>query len=144
MEKVARIHAETAEDKLTQIIFCDLGVPHKSLAETEVEGEDADDAKDKKSMAEQESLEEECDFCVYDDIRDKLTVKGVLADEIEYIYDAKTKKQKSELFDKVHSAEVRVLFGTASRALYEHYKTPVLRCFHTPNLISMSPLLCEM
>lgn len=50
VENVARIHSETAEDKLTQIIFCDLGVPHRSSAETEVEGEDADDAKDKKSM----------------------------------------------------------------------------------------------
>ncbi len=66
MENVARIHAETAEDKLTQIIFCDLEVPHRSSAETEVEGEDADDAKDKKSIAEVESLEEECDFCVYE------------------------------------------------------------------------------
>ena len=69
VENVARIHAETAEDRLTQIIFCDLGVPHKA-AEAAVEGEDADDAKDKKSIAEVESLEEECDFCVYDDIRD--------------------------------------------------------------------------
>lgn len=66
VENVTRIHAETAEDKLTQIIFCDLGVPHKSSAEAEVEGEDADDAKDKKSIAEVESLEEECEFCVYE------------------------------------------------------------------------------
>ena len=66
VENVARIHAETAEDKLTQIIFCDLGVPHKSSGETTVEGEDADDANDKKSIAEVESLEEECDFCVYE------------------------------------------------------------------------------
>ena len=51
VENVARIHAETAEDRLTQIIFCDLGVPHK-VAEAAVEGEDADDAKDKKSIAE--------------------------------------------------------------------------------------------
>ena len=65
VENVARIHAETAEDRLTQIIFCDLGVPHKA-AEAAVEGEDADDAKDKKSIAEVESLEEECDFCVYE------------------------------------------------------------------------------
>ena len=55
VENVARIHAETAEDRLTQIIFCDLGVPHKA-AEAAVEGEDADDAKDKKSIAEVESL----------------------------------------------------------------------------------------
>ena len=66
VENVARIHVETAEDRLTQIIFCDLGVPHKATGESEVEGEDADDAKDKKSIAEVESLEEECDFCVYE------------------------------------------------------------------------------
>ena len=103
VENVARIHAETAEDRLTQIIFCDLGVPHKSSAETAVDGEDADDAKDKKSIAEVESLEEECDFCVYDDIRDKLIAKGVPAEEIAYIHDAKTEKQKAELFDNINS-----------------------------------------
>lgn len=115
VENVARIHAETAEDKLTQIIFCDLGVPHKSTAETEVEGEDTDDAKDKKSMAEQESLEEECDFCVYDDIRDKLIAKGVPAAEIAYIHDAKTEQQKSDLFDKVRNGEIRVLLGSTAK-----------------------------
>lgn len=115
VENVARIHAETAEDKLTQIIFCDLGVPHKSSAEAAVEGEDADDAKDKKSMSEVESLEEECEFCVYDDIRDKLIAKGVPAEEIAYIHDAKTEKQKSELFDKVRSGEVRVLLGSTAK-----------------------------
>ena len=66
VDNVARIYSETAEDKLTQIIFCDLGVPHKTAAEETVDGEDADDAKDKKSMAEVESLEEKCDFCVYE------------------------------------------------------------------------------
>ena len=121
VENVARIHAETAEDKLTQIIFCDLGVPHKSSAETEVEGDDADDAKDKKSMAEIESLEEECDFCVYDDIRSKLIERGIPASEIAYIHDAKTEKQKSELFDRVRSGEVRVLLGSTTVSTYEQY-----------------------
>ena len=102
VENVARIHAETAEDRLTQIIFCDLGVPHKA-AEATVEGEDADDAKDKKSIAEVESLEEECDFCVYDDIRDKLIAKGIPAEEIAYIHDAKTEQQKADLFDNINS-----------------------------------------
>lgn len=115
VENVARIHAETAEDKLTQIIFCDLGVPHKSSGETTVEGEDADDAKDKKSIAEVESLEEECDFCVYDDIRDKLIAKGIPAEEIAYIHDAKTEKQKSDLFDKVRNGEIRVLLGSTAK-----------------------------
>ena len=114
VENVVRIHAETAEDRLTQIIFCDLGVPHKA-AEAAVEGEDADDAKDKKSIAEVESLEEECDFCVYDDIRDKLIAKGIPAEEIAYIHDAKTEQQKADLFDKVRSGEIRVLLGSTAK-----------------------------
>lgn len=114
VENVARIHAETAEDRLTQIIFCDLGVPHKA-ADAVVEGEDADDAKDKKSIAEVESLEEECDFCVYDDIRDKLIARGIPAEEIAYIHDAKTEQQKADLFDKVRSGEIRVLLGSTAK-----------------------------
>ncbi|MCM1508842.1 MAG: helicase C-terminal domain-containing protein [Ruminococcus flavefaciens] len=113
VENVARIHAETAEDKLTQIIFCDLGVPHKNSAEAE--NDDPEQDYDSKSAAERESLEEECDFCVYDDIRDKLIAKGIPASEIAYIHDAKTEKQKSELFDKVRSGEVRVLLGSTAK-----------------------------
>ena len=95
VENVARIHSETAEKKLTQIIFCDLGVPHKSSAANE---ETEDD--DSKSSAERESLEEECDFCVYSDIRKKLVDKGIPENEIAFIHDYKTEKQKSELFEK--------------------------------------------
>lgn len=110
VENVFRIHQETAEDKLTQIIFCDLGVPHKQSG---TEKEKIDD--DEKSVSEKESFEEECDFCVYDDIKKKLISKGVPENEIAYIHDAKTEKQKSELFDKVRSGEVRVLLGSTSK-----------------------------
>ena len=113
VENVARIHHDTAEDKLTQIIFCDLGVPHKSNAKTAEPDKDGDD--DSKSSAERDSLEEECDFCVYDDIRSKLIERGIPASEIAYIHDAKTEKQKSELFDKVRSGEVRVLLGSTAK-----------------------------
>ena len=112
VENVARIHAETAEDKLTQIIFCDLGVPHKTAGDAAIEGDDNDD---NKSAAERESLEEECDFCVYTDIRDKLIAKGIPAEEIAFIHDAKSEKQKAELFDKVRSGEVRILLGSTAK-----------------------------
>lgn len=115
VENVSRIHAETADEKLTQIIFCDLGVPHKSPAEETAETEESDDANDKKSMAEIDSLEEECDFCVYDDIRDKLIACGIPASEIAFIHDAKNEKQKSELFDKVRSGEIRILLGSTAK-----------------------------
>ena len=110
VENVARIHADTAEKKLTQIIFCDLGVPHKTTSDTE-----KTDGDEEKSSAERDSLEEECDFCVYDDIRKKLIDKGIPENEIAYIHSAKSEKQKSELFDKVRNGEVRILLGSTSK-----------------------------
>lgn len=109
VENVYRIYEETAPDKLTQIIFCDLGVPSSSNSgKKEISG-------DEKSTAERESLEEECDFCVYDDIRKKLIEKGVKPDEIAYIHSAKNEKDKEALFSKVRSGEVRVLLGSTSK-----------------------------
>ena len=110
VENVARIHAETAQDRLTQIIFCDLGVPHKTGNTTE-----AEKSEDSKSSSERDSLEEECDFCVYDDIKKKLIAKGIPESEIAYIHNAKTEKQKTELFDKVRNGEVRVLLGSTAK-----------------------------
>ena len=115
VENVARIHAETAEDKLTQIIFCDLGVPHKNADEVKYDEDGEVIFDDSKSAAEREALEEECDFCVYDDIKAKLVAKGIPADEIAYIHDAKSEKQKSELFEKVRSGEVRILLGSTAK-----------------------------
>ena len=63
VENVIRIHKDTEDDRLTQIFFCDLGVPHKNTSADK--SEDNSDP-DEKSSAERESLEEECDFCVYE------------------------------------------------------------------------------
>ena len=77
---------------------------------------------------------------VSDDIRDKLIARGIPAEEIAYIHDAKTEQQKADLFDKVRSGEIRVLLGSASRALYDFLKTPILRHIQMPNLIPISSL----
>ena len=108
VNNVFDIYDKTSEKKLTQIIFCDLGVPGKNSS-----ADSKDD--DIKSAAELDSLEESGKFCVYDDIRDKLIAKGVPADEIAYIHSAKTETQKSELFAKVRSGEVRILLGSTSK-----------------------------
>lgn len=108
VNNVFDIYDKTSEKKLTQIIFCDLGVPGKNSS---VDSKD----DDIKSVAELDSLEERGKFCVYDDIRDKLIAKGVPADEIAYIHSAKTETQKSELFAKVRSGEVRILLGSTSK-----------------------------
>lgn len=110
VRNVTQIYHDTAEEKLTQIIFCDLGVPKKNSQSTD-KGENADE----KSASERESLEEECDFCVYDDIRDKLIANGVKPEEIAYVHDAKTEQRKADLFDRVNKREVRVLLGSTSK-----------------------------
>lgn len=112
VENVFRIYQDTSADKLTQIVFCDLGVPHNDTP-VNVKGQENDD--DNKSVSELESLEEECDFCVYNDIRDKLIAKGIPENEIAYIHSAKTEAQKSELFDKVKKGEIRLLIGSTSK-----------------------------
>ena len=109
VRNVYQIYEDTKENKSTQIIFCDLGVPKKN-------SQNVDDKNvDEKSAAERESLEESGDFCVYDDIRDKLIEKGVKPEEIAYIHDAKTEQQKTDLFDKVNKGEVRVLLGSTAK-----------------------------
>ena len=81
VNNVFDIYEKTSDKKLTQIVFCDLGVPSKNSS---ADGNKDDDTK---SVAELDSLEESGKFCVYDDIRDKLIAKGVSADEIAYIQD---------------------------------------------------------
>lgn len=110
VRNVTQIYHDTAEEKLTQIIFCDLGVPKKNS-----QSSDKGEITDEKSASERESLEEECDFCVYDDIRDKLIQNGIKPEEIAYVHDAKTEQQKADLFDRVNKGEVRVLLGSTGK-----------------------------
>ena len=83
MENIYRIWEETADKRLTQLAFCDFSTPNK-------------DGR----------------FNVYDDIRDKLVAKGVPKNEIAFIHDYNTETQKKDLFAKVRSGKVRVLFGS--------------------------------
>lgn len=122
VDNVFRIWSETAEKRSTQLIFCDLGVPHKKqqqkadAPETEMTDQEmTQDADDDVSIAELFSLEEELPFCVYDDIKDKLVARGVPAEEIAFIHEAKTETQKSALFEKVRNGDVRVLIGSTPK-----------------------------
>lgn len=109
VSNVLKIYNETSEQKLTQIIFCDLGVPKPKTKD----GENLQDSE--QSMAEMDSLEDCGRFCIYDDIKSKLMVQGVPENEIAFIHSAKTGQQKSELFAKVRSGEVRVLIGSTAK-----------------------------
>jgi hypothetical protein len=83
MENIFRIWEETAEKRLTQLCFCDFSTPNT-------------DGR----------------FNVYDDIKAKLIARGIPENEIAFIHDANTEIQKKELFAKVRSGNVRVLFGS--------------------------------
>ncbi|MGN1113053.1 MAG: LPD25 domain-containing protein, partial [Acutalibacteraceae bacterium] len=107
---VLDIYNETAPSKLTQLIFCDLGVPKKDNSLS-----DSDSADDTLSVSEMDSLEESGAFSVYQDIKDKLIASGVPEKEIAFIHDAHTEAQKAELFYKVRNGDVRILLGSTAK-----------------------------
>ncbi len=92
INNVYDIWRETTENRLTQIIFCDLSTPG---------------GKDKNGQIKP--------FCVYDDIKSKLIKKGIPESEIAFIHDCKTDEQKLALFTKVQDGDVRVLLGSTSK-----------------------------
>ena len=86
VNNVLRVWNDTKEQKLTQLIFCDMSTP---------KGDGS--------------------FNVYDDIRSKLLNAGVPEQEIEFIHNADTENKKAELFSKVRSGQVRVLLGSTAK-----------------------------
>jgi len=110
---------KTADEKLTQLIFCDLSVPNKSSNIVMKENEDGVYEVDKEQSAEQteetpeEIAEDENIFTdVYNDIKKKLIEMGVPEEEIAFIHDATTETKKEELFAKVRTGEIRILLGS--------------------------------
>lgn len=85
VDHVLRIWQDTAAEKLTQLLFCDLSTP---------KGEG---------------------FHVYQDIKAKLIQGGIPEQEIAFIHDADSEAQKVALFSKVRSGSVRVLLGSTAK-----------------------------
>ena len=86
VQNVLKIWEEGKDQKLTQLLFCDLSTPKN-----------------------------DGNFNVYDDIRKKLVVAGVPENEIEFIHNADTEAKKAALFSKVRSGDVRVLLGSTAK-----------------------------
>ena len=86
VQNVLKIWEEGKNQKLTQLLFCDLSTPKN-----------------------------DGNFNVYDDIRKKLVVAGVPENEIEFIHNADTEAKKAALFSKVRSGDVRVLLGSTAK-----------------------------
>ena len=86
VDNVYRIWTENADTRATQLVFCDLSTPKNDGT-----------------------------FNVYDDIRAKLTDRGIPAEQIRFVHEATTDAQKKEMFAKVRSGEVRVLLGSTPK-----------------------------
>ena len=86
VQNVLKIWEDGKDQKLTQLLFCDLSTPKN-----------------------------DGNFNVYDDIRKKLIAAGVPENEIEFIHNADTEAKKAALFSKVRSGDVRVLLGSTAK-----------------------------
>lgn len=86
VENIYRVWLENKEEKLTQLVFCDLSTPKTDGT-----------------------------FNVYADIKNKLIAKGVPEEEIEFIHNAKTNPQKLKLFEDMRNGTKRILIGSTSK-----------------------------
>ena len=115
-------------DRGTQLVFIDLSTPKGARADEAAQlrdliqrAESNDPAVSEPAQAELDKISpDEIDalnsaFSVYDDLKQKLVERGIPADEIAFIHDAKTDLQKTDLFAKVRSGRVRVLFGSTAK-----------------------------
>ena len=86
VENIYRVWLENKEDKLTQLVFCDLSTPKNDGT-----------------------------FNIYDDIKNKLIQRGIPEEEIEFIHNAKTNPQKLKLFEDMRNGTKRILIGSTSK-----------------------------
>ena len=54
-------------------------------------------------------------FNIYEDLKEKLINKGIPEEEIAFIHNANSEKQKDELFAKVRTGDVRILLGSTQK-----------------------------
>lgn len=92
-----------------QLVFCDLGVPTKPKASNK----NTESENDEDNNPNVELYDEKVQ--VYNDMKNMLIAKGVPANEIAFIHDAKDDTQREELYDKVRSGKVRVLIGSSKK-----------------------------
>lgn len=86
VDNAFKVWEESALDRGTQLIFCDLSTPK------------ADGT-----------------FNVYDDVREKLVARGVPREEVAFIHEYNTETKKADLFAKVRAGQVRILMGSTPK-----------------------------
>ncbi|MBQ2241510.1 MAG: DEAD/DEAH box helicase family protein [Clostridia bacterium] len=104
-DNIVKEYRESADIKGTQIVFLDMATP---------KGSD----KSKTDTGEDESLDtvyDEENARLYDDMRDYLVKKGIPKREIAFIHEAATDAKRKQLFEDVNEGKVRVLIGSTGK-----------------------------
>ena len=123
-KRIRSIYDKWDAKKGTQLVFIDLSTPKGAVAkeaaalrELVAKAEEGDEAAQEKldAMSPDELLALDSSFSVYDDLKQKLINLGITENEIAFIHDANTELQKEELFGKVRSGRIRVLFGSTAK-----------------------------
>src|ERR1035441_6562188 len=85
VENIHRIWESTKDDRLAQLVFCDLSTP------------------------------QDRGFSVYNDMADKLKRLGIPTNDIAFIQDYDADNAKLALFHSVRAGKIRVLFGSTKK-----------------------------
>lgn len=105
VEHIVDKYKETDDVNGVQLVFCDLSTP---------KGE-KDKVNESDDVEEKEEAEDNSNITVYAEIKKGLIKKGIPAEQIAFIHDAKTKVQKEQLFERCRQGQVRVLIGSTEK-----------------------------
>ena len=86
VNNIFEIWEKTKENKSTQLVFSDMSTPKGNN-----------------------------EFNIYDDIKKKLTARGIPEKEIAFIHNAESEQQKDKMFAKVRSGDIRILLGSTQK-----------------------------
>lgn len=120
VNNILRIWEDGKDEKLTQLLFCDLSTPKGRPKADKVAKAGGSTINSVELHALEDALPAdvtapEAQFSIYEDIREKLIAKGVPATEVAFIHEANTDTRKKELFAKVRNGDVRVLLGSTAK-----------------------------
>ena len=85
ISEICAIWFATQDTRLTQAVFCDHGIPGGAR------------------------------FDLYNDMKQKLIAFGIPAEEIAFVHDATTDKQREALFESVRQGKVRIIIGSTAK-----------------------------
>lgn len=120
VNNILRIWEDGKDDKLTQLLFCDLSTPKGRPQADKVAKAGGGAINGVELHALEDALPDDvtapqAQFSIYEDIREKLIAKGVPAAEVAFIHEANTDTRKKELFAKMRNGDVRVLLGSTAK-----------------------------